>query len=215
MAIPVMVLGDSGSGKTRSLKNLNPDETIVIQPIRKPLPFRSAEWKSFDKEAKKGSVIVSDQYAAINWCIANAESMGKTTIIIDDAQYIMANESLRRSSEKGFDKFTEMAKGYVDMVMFAANHPSNVMVYFMTHTQTNEFGEVKAKTVGKMIDQQIVLEGLFSIVLRCLAKDGRHFFTTKTNGSDCVKTPEEMFESSEIENDLSLVNKSIKDYYGV
>ena len=213
MAIPVMVLGDSGSGKTRSAKSLDPSKTIIIQPIKKPLPFRAKGWKPFDRASKTGSVVVSDQYNAIKWCVDHAAEMGKTTIIVDDAQYIMANESLRRVNEKGFDKFTEMAKGYVDMIMFAANHPANVMIYFMTHTQTDDLGNIKAKTVGKMIDQQIVLEGLFSIVLRCMAKDGRHYFSTKTSGSDCVKTPEEMFKSDEVENDLSIINKSIIEYY--
>lgn len=215
MSIAVMVLGESGSGKSRSMKHLDPETTMVIQPVRKPLPFKSANWKPFNKDNPTGSVVVTDQYDLIKRCILNAEKWGKKVIVIDDAQYIMVNESLRRSSETGFTKFTDMAKGYVDLVTTAANADNNVRVYFMTHIQTDDFGFARAKTVGKMIDSQICLEGLFSIVLRCQAKDGRHYFSTKTNGADPVKTPEEMFESGEIENDLASVDAGICDFYGL
>lgn len=215
MSVSVMVLGESGSGKSRSLKHLDPKTTMVIQPIRKPLPFKSTGWEQFNKENPTGSVVVTDQYDLIKRCILNAEKWGKNVIVIDDAQYIMVNESLRRSSETGFTKFTDMAKGYVDLVTTAANADNNVRVYFMTHIQTDDFGFARAKTVGKMIDSQICLEGLFSIVLRCQAKDGRHYFSTKTNGADPVKTPEDMFESGEIENDLLSVDSAICDFYDI
>jgi len=215
MSIPVMVLGESGSGKSRSIKNLDPAKTLVIQPVRKPLPFRGADWKPFSKENPQGSVIVSDHVPTIIKCIVNAEKWGKHRVIIDDAQYIMVNESLRRSAETGFAKFTEMAKNYVDLVHAAANADNNVRVYFMTHIQTDEFGFSRAKTVGKMIDSQVCLEGLFSIVLKCIARDGRHFFSTKTSGNDPVKTPEEMFEAGEIDNDLADVDATICEYYGI
>lgn len=215
MAIPVMILGDSGSGKTRSLKRLNPKETILIQPIKKPLPFKDAGWDKFDLAAKSGSVLRTDDYSVIKSICLNAHKKGVKQIIIDDAQYIMLNESLRRSAETGFAKFTDMAKSYVDLVTTIANCDSDIIVYFMTHTEESEQGKVIAKTVGKMINQQVCLEGLFSIVLRCMCSDGQHFFTTKTSGMDCVKTPEEMFQGDKIENDLLSVSKSINDYYGV
>lgn len=215
MAYPVMILGESGSGKTRSIKNLDPSETIIVQPIKKPLPFRSAKWVEFDVKEKKGSVIRTDSYEAIKKLCLNAHRVGYKQIIIDDAQYIMMNESLRRSDETGFKKFTDMAKGYVDLITTITNSDSNLVVYFMTHTEESESGKVIAKTVGKMINQQVCLEGLFSIVLRCMSSDGQHYFTTKTNGMDCVKTPEEMFESDRIENDLLITTKAITEYYGV
>ncbi|RUR52737.1 AAA family ATPase [Vreelandella populi] len=215
MSYAVMVLGESGAGKSRSMKNLNPDDTLVIQPIRKPLPFRSAGWGAFSKDNPDGSVIVTDNIPNIIKCVVNAEKWGKKHVVIDDAQYIMVNESLRRSAETGFTKFTEMAKGYVDLVHAAANTNNDVRVYFMTHIQTDDFGFSRAKTVGKMIDSQVCLEGLFSIVLKCQARDGKHFFSTRTNGNDPVKTPEEMFDSGEIENDLAAVDAAICDYYGI
>lgn len=212
MAIPIMILGESGSGKTRSAKSLNPAETLIIQPIKKPLPFRSADWKAWDKETKTGSVVRTDKYQVIKKWVDAAESLGKKTIVIDDAQYIMLNDELRRSDETGFKKFVEMAKDYVDLITHITNHESNLIVYFMTHIETSEDGHMTAKTTGKMIREKVVLEGLFSIVLRCQVRDGMHFFSTKTNGLDCVKTPEEMFNSDQIENDLSLVNQAVIDY---
>lgn len=212
MAIPIMILGESGSGKTRSAKNLNPEETLIIQPIKKPLPFRSAAWKQWNKADKTGSVIKADKYGIIKSWIDAAESLGKKFIIIDDAQYIMLCDELRRSDETGFKKFVEMAKDYVDLVTHITNHESKLIVYFMTHTETSEDGHITAKTTGKMIREKVVLEGLFSIVLRCHARDGQHYFTTKTNGFDCVKTPEDMFTTEQIENDLSLVNQAVIDY---
>lgn len=212
MSVPVLVLGDSGTGKTRSIKQLNPDETLIIQPVKKPLPFKSANWKMWDFEAKTGSKIHLDDYMKIRGVIHKAESYGKKYVVIDDAQYLMLNDELSRTDENGFKKFTDMAKSYVELIKFITNDDSKLIVYLMTHTETNEQGEIKAKTTGKMIREKVVLEGLFSIVLRCHAKDGRHYFTTKTSGLDCVKTPEEMFETDEIENDLTLVNQAIIDY---
>lgn len=215
MAVPVMILGESGSGKTRSLKNLNPKETIIIQPIKKPLPFRSAGWEPFNLKEKTGSVLRTDDYNVIKSICLNSHKKGIKQVIIDDSQYIMMNESLRRSDETGFKKFVDFAKNYVDLVTSVANCDSDIIVYFMTHTEETESGRITAKTVGKMINQQVCLEGLFSIVLRCMCSDGQHYFTTKTSGMDCVKTPEEMFSVDKIENDLLIVSQSINDYYGV
>ncbi|UVD32304.1 ATPase [Vibrio phage vB_VaM_H2] len=212
MSVPVMVIGDSGTGKTRSLKNLNASECFLVQPKSKPLPFKSSDWLKWDNESKTGSIVRTDDYNAIKKVIGAASKVGKKYVIIDDAQYIMLNEELRRSNETGFKKFTDMAKSFIDLVDFAASLECGTIIYFMFHTETNEQGEIKAKTTGKMIREKVVLEGLFSIVLRCHCQDGHHYFTTKCSGMDCVKTPEEMFESEKIENDLNLVNQAIIEY---
>ncbi len=211
MSVPVLVLGDSGTGKTRSLKNMNAEETFLIQPKAKPLPFKSSDWAKWDNESKTGSIVRTDNYEAIKKVIGAASKVGKKYVVIDDAQYIMLNEELRRSNETGFKKFTDMAKAFVGLVDFAAGLECGTIIYFMFHTEIDELGELKAKTTGKMIREKVVLEGLFSIVIRANCQDGNHFFSTKKN-SDCVKTPEEMFESDKIENDLNLVNQAIINY---
>ncbi len=157
MAIPVMILGDSGSGKSRSMKSLNPEETIVIQPIKKPLPFRSKDWKAWDSESKTGSVVVTSSYEMIKKVIAASPGYGKKYIVIDDAQYLMLNDELKRTDETGFKKFTDMAKSYVDLITSTSNNESDLIVYLMTHTETNELGEMKAKTTSEMVREQVAL----------------------------------------------------------
>jgi len=116
-------------------------------------------------------------------------------------------------AEKGYDKFTEMAKGVWDIVNTAAN--SDCIVYLLSHTSTDDRGITRCKTVGRLLDEKITLEGMATIVLKAVKRDGQHLFTTKTDGFDTVKSPMGMFESDAIENDLSLVTQAIKSYYSI
>lgn len=213
MSVPVLILGDSGSGKSRSMKNLDPAKTLVIQPIKKPLPFRSVEWMPFAKENKNGAIYHCNDYQTITKVITVGVRAGKKTIVIDDSNYLLTMSELKRSGETGFGKFLDFAKNHADLVFFLQSLPDDVCVYVMSHTQLDVNGHQRPKTTGKMLDEKICLEGLFSIVIGCHVKEGRHYFTTKNSGSDCVKTPEDMFESDEIENDLAEVNKAITSYY--
>lgn len=202
MAIAVLVMGASGTGKSASLRNFRPDEIGVINVAGKPLPFRS-EIKSFK----------SDRYEEIEAILKKAKVK---SLVIDDSQYLMANEFMRRASENGFQKFTDIGRNFwalVDMI----NHdlPEDVIVYFMQHTELDANGNEKAKTIGKLLDEKITLEGLFSIVLKTAVVDGSYMFTTKNNGADTVKTPMGMFEQDLIENDLKAVDDAIRDYYGL
>lgn len=202
MAIAVLVMGASGTGKSASLRNFNPDEIGVINVAGKPLPFRS-EIKSFK----------SDRYEEIEAILKKAKVK---SLVIDDSQYLMANEFMRRASENGFQKFTDIGRNFwalVDMI----NHdlPEDVIVYFMQHTELDANGNEKAKTIGKLLDEKITLEGLFSIVLKTAVVDGSYMFTTKNNGADTVKTPMGMFEQDLIENDLKAVDDAIREYYGL
>lgn len=195
-------MGASGTGKSASLRNFEPDEIGVINVAGKPLPFRS-EIKSFK----------SDRYEEIETILKKAKVK---SLVIDDSQYLMANEFMRRASENGFQKFTDIGRNFwalVDMI----NHdlPEDVIVYFMQHTELDANGNEKAKTIGKLLDEKITLEGLFSIVLKTAVVDGSYYFTTKNNGADTVKTPMGMFEQDLIENDLKAVDDAIRDYYGL
>lgn len=215
MGIAVMIGGESGSGKSTSLRNINPDDSILIQAVNKPLPFRSSHWKPLGYEKGKGTVDVTDDYGRICKLIQTTRTSGKSIIIIDDSQYLMANEFMRRSDEKGYDKFNDIGRHYWDVITAAQNAPDHVRVYFLSHIQTDEFGSSRIKTIGKMLDDKITVEGLFTIVLRAKT-DGESFhFVTKNSGKDTVKAPMGMFDQQLIDNDLSAVDKVICDYYGI
>lgn len=216
MGTPVFILGESGSGKSASLRNLNPEETIVIQAVKKPLPFRN-KWKAWDPQTKTGSIAVTDNSARICLGLKSFPEHGKKIIVIDDFQYTMANEFMRRVLDKesgnaAFAKYNEIAKNAWDIIMAAQNAPDDVIIYFLSHVQTDDRGNVKCKTIGKLLDEKITLEGLFTIVMKAVKRDGNHYFTTKNDGYDTVKTPMGMFDSELIDNDLNEVTKAIQSY---
>lgn len=214
MGIPVMVLGESGTGKSASMRNLNPEEVFLVQSVRKPLPFRN-KWIDLDNESMKGQIIHSDDCAFISQVVTRAAEFGRNKVIVDDFQYLMANEFMRRSAETGFTKFTEIAKHVWELIMSATNADPSVCVYFLAHTDTNEAGKIKAKTIGKLLDEKITLEGLFTIVLRSLVDDGKYHFATQNSGMDTVKSPMGMFDNRFIDNDLNTVDQTIREYFGV
>jgi len=216
MSIATIVMGKSGHGKSTSIRNFDPDKTLIIQAVRKPLPFRAKEWKPWDSASKTGSVAVTDSARNICAAIERAPSNGKSVVIIDDFQYVMSNEFMRRSAERGFDKFTEIARGAWDVLNMAMSGPEDVRVYILTHTETDEWGQnAKVKTIGKLLDDKIVLEGMVTTVLKALKQDGQYFFSTQSDGTDTVKSPMGLFESALIDNDLAAVDKAICEYYGI
>lgn len=198
-----MILGESGTGKSASLRNFQPDEVGIINVSGKPLPFRN-----------KLNVYKSDSYPQIRKVLLGSKA---PSIVIDDAQYLMANEFMRRSDERGYDKFTEIAKNFWSLVqeIVAQQMPDDQIVYFLMHTDTSDDGRVRAKTIGKMLNEKITLEGLFTIVLRTCVSDGVYTFRTVNSGSDTVKTPMGMFQTAEIDNDLKAVDTAIREYYGI
>lgn len=212
MGIPVLILGESGSGKSASMRNMNPETTPLIQAVSKPLPFRN-KFKSFDRATCQGTKLSSDQYDQIIQMIGYFAKNGFKEIVVDDFQYVMANEYMRRSGETGFTKFTEIAKHAWEIITFCQALPEDVKVYFLSHVQDGDNGQVKAKTIGKMLDEKITVEGLFTIVLRTNVEDGKYRFSTQNSGNDTVKSPMGLFESQYIENDLNLVNTKINEYY--
>ncbi|ARP86268.1 AAA family ATPase [Bordetella genomosp. 9] len=211
MSIVTMVLGESGTGKSASLRNLDPADTLLIQAVKKPLPFRSGNWKRFDKEAcPEGNIFQTDAAANI---IALMQRTRRKVIVVDDFQYVMANEFMRRTDERGFDKFTEIGKNAWDILNAAASLQEDVRVYLLSHVETTESGRTKIKTIGKMLDEKITLEGMVTIVLRTVIRDGQYLFATRNNGSDTTKTPMGLFEQDLIDNDLAAVDQAIFDYY--
>lgn len=216
MGMPVLILGKSGSGKSTSLRSIDPEDALLIQTIKKPLPFKSTEWKQWNFETKQGSVYCTDKASHIIACIKNAKSNGKSIVIVDDFQYQMSNTFMRRAFEKGYNKFTEIGKDAWDIVQAAINVEDDTRVYILSHTYEDELGEnIRMKTIGKMLDDKITMEGMFTIVLRCILNDGEHFFSTKNNGKDTVKSPMELFDKGEITNDLGMVDDKICGYYEI
>ena len=215
MSITTMVLGESGTGKTTSLRNLDPVHTLLIQMVKKPLPFRSSDWKPATKEG--GTVFVTDSSATI--CEAMKRTK-KEVIVIDDFQYLLANEFMRRVTDVetgngAFAKYNEIARHAWDVLMAASSLPDNKRVYILSHTSTDDFGKTKIKTIGKLLDEKIVMEGLVTIVLKTVVQNGNYLFSTKNSGADTVKSPLGLFDDELIENDLSVVDSSIFNYYGL
>lgn len=204
-----MVLGESGTGKSTSLRNLNPSEILLIQTVKKPLPFRS-KWSVLSKENPQGNIYQNDDADSI--CNAMTKT-SKNIIVIDDFQYVMSNEFMRRSNERGYDKFTDIGKNAWNIITLAANLPPHKRVYILSHTDSNELGKIKAKTIGKMLDDKITLEGMFTIVFRTHLINEQYVFSTKNNGNDTVKTPVDMFAETHIGNDLKEIDDVIVDYY--
>jgi len=212
MSIATLVLGETGSGKSTSLEKFSPEDVLLIQALEKPLPFRSASWKKFDMEAKKGNIFVTDKAPEI---VTLMQKTKRKIIVIDDFQYVMANEFMRRSEERGYDKFTEIGRNAWNILVAAGGLASDVRVYILSHSDTSDSGRVKAKTIGRMLDEKITVEGMFTLVLRTIVRDGDYFFSTRNNGNDTVKTPKGMFAEELIANDLAAVDKGICDYYGI
>jgi len=212
MSTVTMILGQSGTGKSTSLRNLDPSQTLLIQAIKKPLPFKSGSWKPVTKDNPAGSIFVCDSAATI---VGAMKRTKRPIIVIDDFQYVMANEFMRRSAEKGFEKFTEIGRNAWDILVEAARLPDEVRVYVLSHVETTDDGRTKIKTIGKMLDEKITLEGMVSIVLKTVVQDGQYHFATRNNGSDTVKTPMGMFDADMVENDLAAVDTAIYQYYGL
>lgn len=199
MGIPVLVLGESGSGKSCSLRNFNKEDVVIYNIAGKPLPFK--------KQLNKADNV---NYTQIK---SNMQKGNFKTYVIDDSQYLMAFEMFDRAKELGYNKFTDVAlnfRGLVDFVI--RNTPADVIVYFLHHTETTDTGKIKAKTSGKMLDNQLTLEGLFSIVLLCKTDGQEHYFETQSDGYSTCKSPMGMFDLK-IDNDLKMVDEKIREYY--
>lgn len=199
MAIIVMVYGQSGTGKSTSLRNFKPEDVCIVNVSGKPLPFRNKH-KTFN----------TDDYVSVMAAIQKAPAK---SIVIDDATYLMTDEYMRTAKVSGYQKFMDLAWNFFTLVKTASALPDDKIVYFMGHSEMDNNGNEKFKTIGKMLDEKITLEGMFTIVLKTVVADGRYMFSTRNNGQDTVKTPMGLFDEPLIDNDLAAVDKAIREYY--
>ena len=220
MSIPVLIMGRSGSGKTYSIKNFAPNEVGVISVEKGRLPFKSDIKvvripEDFGAEIQSAAQFNAAKYA---WIIQVVKTSKAKSVVIDDSQYLLVNELFDRAKEKGYDKYVDMAANFRELVHAINRLPQDdkdtspdTIVYFLHHTETDGNGREKAKTIGRMLDEKLVLEGSFDVVLYC--EDQK--FYTQANGQSTAKSPEGMFPAVEIPNDLKMVDSAIRSYWNI
>ena len=201
MGLPVFIVGKSGSGKSTSLRNFEPSEVSVFNVAGKPLPFR-----------KKLPCMNNANYQAIMDYLKRPN--GKKAYVIDDSQYLMAFDCFDKAKVPGWDKWLDMAVNFEKLIRTVVQEtPKDTIVYFLHHSEIGEDGAYKVKTLGKMLDDKMVLEGRVSIVLFTEVDAQGYWFLTNTDGTNTAKSPMDMFERK-IPNDLKFVDKTIREYYG-
>ena len=214
----ILVIGESGTGKSTAIETLDPTETFIIQVINKPLPFKGYKSKyPLQTQGKKGSRFVTDNSISIQQILKSISNKDDykhiKTVVIDDFQYILSNEFMARAMERGFDKFTEMAQHYYSIIETAQGLREDLNIIFLSHSERKDDGTVKVKTIGKLLDEKITIEGLFTIVLNTVIDNGNYYFETQNNGMSTSKSPKGMFKEDKIPNDLKLVVDKVEEYY--
>lgn len=209
MGVPVICFGKSGAGKSRSLKTFGPDEITLINVLGKPLPFKG----------RFAYQLTTDDYSAIHKALKNLPT---NACVIDDATYLMTNMFMRghalpQSGGSVFSLYNDIGDFFWLLLRtIQKDLPDDVVVYLMMHEEpAGDLGDVKLKTIGKLLDEKVCIEGLVTIALHCVYSGEKHLFRTHTNGRDVAKSPEGMFPSDEIPNDLKAVDAAIRDYWNL
>lgn len=205
MAEKILIMGESGTGKSASLRNFKPDEIAIVNPVGKPLPFRG-KFDTLDSVTDSAKIVRFMKDSVAN---------GKKIIVVDDFQYILSIPYMNRIKEAGWDKWNDFGSNYFEIIDVCSVLPDDVTVYFLTHTETLDNGITTIKLIGKMLREKITIEGLFTIVLRTQVIDGKYYFLTQNSGKDTVKSPIGMFGSYAIDNDLKYVDEKIRNYYQI
>jgi len=219
VSTPILVIGKSGSGKSSSLKNLPPASTFLINVIGKELPFRGATKNFTEMKDGKGNKFTTDDYGKINATLTYIDSKRPEikVVVIDDSQYLLVNEFMRKHSSHGkgneiFALYNDIGDHFWKLIWDMRLLRQDLFVVLLHHTETGEGGEVKAKTIGKMLDEKVDIPGMFSICLHCVTSGEEHFFETTNKGNTPAKTPPDMFDAPRIPNDLNVVIEAITKY---
>lgn len=207
MATPVLIIGKSGSGKSTSMRNcINKEDWNLIRVLNKPLPFKG-----------KINGWSTDDYQTVMKCLSQSKAKN---IVLDDAGYLITNMFMTKHSSAGagngvFTLYNQIGDHFWNLIQYIIKLPEDKIVYVIMHEDTNDFGQIKPKTIGKLLDEKVCIEGMFTIVLRCIEESGKHLFVTQSADGAVSKSPIGMFEDLTIDNDLLLVEKAIREYYEI
>lgn len=207
MAIPVLIIGKSGSGKSTSMRNcIGNEDWNLIRVLNKPLPFKG-----------KINGWSTDDYQTVMKCLAQSKAKN---IVLDDAGYLITNMFMNKHSSAGagngvFTLYNQIGDHFWNLIQYIVKLPEDKIVYVIMHEDINDFGQIKPKTIGKLLDEKVCIEGMFTIVLRCIEESGKHLFVTQSADGAVSKSPIGMFEDLTIDNDLLIVEKAIREYYEI
>lgn len=205
MAQMLLIMGESGTGKSTSMRNCNPTTTAIVNPVGKPLPFKGKfTMLNSEVESRKICKFMKEQVAE-----------GKKLLVVDDFQYILSIPYMNRIKENGWEKWNDFGANYFEIIEVCKELPDDVVVAYMTHTETLDSGVTTIKLIGKLLREKITIEGLFTIVLRTGVNEGKYYFYTQNSGKDTVKSPMGMFPTYAIDNDLNYVADKIRNFYEV
>ena len=207
MATPVLIIGKSGSGKSTSMRNcIDKEDWNLIRVLNKPLPFKGKinGWNT-------------DDYQTVMKCLAQSKAKN---IVLDDAGYLITNMFMSKHSSAGagnavFTLYNQIGDHFWNLIQYIVKLPEDKIVYVIMHEDTNDFGRIRPKTIGKLLDEKVCIEGMFTIVLRCIEESGKHLFVTQSADGAVSKSPIGMFEDLTIDNDLLIVEKAIREYYEI
>lgn len=207
MATPVLIIGKSGSGKSTSMRNcIGNEDWNLVRVLNKPLPFKG-----------KINGWSTDDYQTVMKCLAQSKAKN---IVLDDAGYLITNMFMSKHSSAGagngvFTLYNQIGDHFWNLIQYIVKLPEDKIVYVIMHEETNDFGQIKPKTIGKLLDEKVCIEGMFTIVLRCIEESGKHLFVTQSADGAVSKSPIGMFEDLTIDNDLLIVEKAIREYYEI
>lgn len=207
MATPVLIIGKSGSGKSTSMRNcIDKEDWNLIRVLNKPLPFKG-----------KINGWSTDDYQTVMKCLAQSKAKN---IVLDDAGYLITNMFMNKHSSAGagngvFTLYNQIGDHFWNLIQYIVKLPEDKIVYVIMHEDINDFGQIKPKTIGKLLDEKVCIEGMFTIVLRCIEESGKHLFVTQSADGAVSKSPIGMFEDLTIDNDLLIVEKAIREYYEI
>ena len=208
MGIPVIIYGRSGAGKSRSLKNFKEDELFLINVIGKPLPFKGGFKYTMNK----------DEVTSIMNGLSKMQKEGIRTAVVDDFGYVMTNMFMRGHGSgdqfKLYNQIGDTVWSLINFIQSPAVAP-DAIVYLIMHEDLDDSGATKLRTIGKLLDQKVCIEGMVTVVLHAVIKGDRHVFETQSNGATIAKSPEGMFPDVEIENDLKKVDEAIRAYWNI